>query len=571
VAALLCATLPGTATLPQAGPAQVRLTLLATTDLHGNLIPVDYLTDQPANRGLAKIATLVRQVRREEKNVLLFDCGDTIQGTPLAYYFARIDASRPDPTIAAMNAIGYDAMAVGNHEFNFGLRPLWKAKTEARFPWLAANIRSGYRENSANFLPYVIREVAGVKVGIIGLVTPRVPNWELPENYTGYEFEEIVAAARRVVPEVRAQADLLVVIAHSGLGRDFTTGAPLADELPGENAILDLAEQVPGIDIILFGHTHGEMPGTMFNGVLLAQARNWGQSLARADIEMTRDSEGRWSVSAKSAKTIPANDSVEPDARILALAAPYHQQTQAYLNTRLANSGAALDGFTGRVEDHPLVDLIHQVQLEAGAADVSLATMFITGLRFAEGPVTLRQIYALYLYENSLYTLEMTGAQLREALEHAAAHFPAWPAPAGERLRLPNYNADSAEGVDYQVDLTRPVGQRIRNLSFQGEPLAADRKLRVAVNNYRYWGGGGYEVYRGLPVLYRAPVEVREQIIERVRRTGAVLTRASGNWEVVPAEARQALVEAARPRPRAAAAPARRLPSGNLSIAQFRY
>jgi 2',3'-cyclic-nucleotide 2'-phosphodiesterase/3'-nucleotidase len=194
------------------------------------------------------------------------------------------------------------------------------------------------------------------------------------------------------------------------------------------------------------------------------------------------------------------------------------------------------------------VDLIHKVQMEYGKADVSLGTMLLSRLKIPAGPVTLRQMAGLYIYENTLYTVEMNGAQLKEVLEHAAEFFPAWPFKEGENVRLPGYNADCAEGVEYEMDLTQPVGQRIRNLRYKGQPLAGDQKLRVATNNYRYAGGGRYATLKDLPVVYRSPVEIRELITEYISRTGKMLTEADGNWKLVPREAFEALVREARRR-----------------------
>lgn len=528
--------------------ARVWITLLSTTDLHGNIYPIDYYTDRPANRGLAKISTLVREVRAKQPNVLLLDSGDTIQGTPLAYYFARKDTSAPNPTIAAMNALGYEAMAVGNHEFNFGLEVLWKAKRESKFPWLAANLRQTYKSGVEHIEPYIVKTLGGVRVGIIGFVTPGVPRWEIPANYRGYEFEPIVESARRIVPIVRQQADLVVVIAHSGIERDPKTGEAFADQMTGENAVWALAEQVPGIDVILFGHTHRELAEKIIGGALLVQPKNWGESLARVDVELEKSAGGGWQVASKHSALVPVTDATAADPDILRLAQKYHEATQKYLDTPIANSAKNLEAITARYEDHPLVDLIHKVQMEYGRADVSLATMFYPRLEIPEGKVTLRQIAGLYIYENTLYTVEMTGAQLRDALEHAASFFPGWPPKEGERLRLPGYNADSAEGVEYKMDLTQPVGKRIRDLCYQGKPLGDGIKLRVALNNYRYAGGGRYAVLQGLPVVYRSPVEVRELIIEYVSRTGRIPTEADGNWEIVPKEAFEALVREARQR-----------------------
>ena len=528
-----------------AGPSRVTITLLSTTDIHGHIEPWDYYTNKPADLGLAKIATLIKQARAEAPHALLLDCGDTIQGTPLAYYFAEKDTSKPNPTIAAFNALHYDAMAVGNHEFNFGEQVMWKAKTESQFSWLAANVQQTYTQGVEHIGSYIFKNVDGVRIGIVGFVTPGIPRWEIPEHYKGYEFQPIIAAAQRVIPEVRKQVDLLVVIMHSGLDRDPQNGAAAPDQIDNENAAWELADQIPGIDVIFYGHTHREMPELMVHGILLSQARNWGQSLARADVEMSRDDSGHWLVASKHSKTISVTPEVAADPEIAKLAEPYQEATQKYLDTPIANSAKELTGQHSRYEDDPLVDLIHKVQLDAGHADVSMATMFFPGVKIPAGPVTVRQAAALYVYENTLYVVQMTGAQLKDALEHAASFFSAWPVPEGESIRLPGYNADSAEGVSYVIDLTQPVGQRIRDLTFRGKPLDPAQQLRVAINNYRYTGGGRYSVYQGLPVVYRSPVEIRELMIDYLSRTKEIPATADGNWKIVPPEALAAIERAA--------------------------
>lgn len=536
--------------VPQTTSSHVHITLLGTTDIHGNLLPEDYYANRPANRGLAKIETLVRQARASDPNALLLDSGDIIEGTPLAYYYARKDTTAPNPTIAVMNAMGYDAAACGNHEFNFGEDVLWKAKGEAHFPILAANVRQEYKSGVRYFEPYIIKEVNGVRVAIVGFVTPGVPRWEIPAHYRGYEFEQIVDAAKRVIPEARKKADLVVVIAHSGLGADpaASTANASVDDISGENAIYALAEQVPGIDVILFGHTHREVAQMTVNGVLLAQARNWGQSLARADVEMERGADGTWRVTEKHSAVLPVTEATAVDPEIMKVVAPYEAATQKYLDTPIATSAIALSGDVSRYQDDPLVDLINTVQLDAGHADVSLATMFLTSLKIPAGPVTVRQIAGIYIYENTLYVVEMTGAQLKDALEHAAAFFPQWPFDPSRPPKMPGYNADTAKGVNYVMDLTQPEGNRIQKLTWHGNPVDPAQKFRVALNNYRYTGGGHYDVLKGLPIVYRSPEEVRELIIEYLMRTGKIPTTAEGNWSIQPPEAADAFIREERRR-----------------------
>ncbi len=356
------------------------IVLLDTTDIHGRIEPWDYYADKPANLGLAKIATLIKQQRAQAPDALLLDCGDTIQGTPLAYYFAEKDTSKPNPMIAAFNLLHYDAMAVGNHEFNFGEEVMWKAKGESKFPWLAANIKETYTQGTPYFRPYIIKIVDGVRVGIVGFVTPGIPRWEIPDHYKGYQFEPIVEAAKRVIPEVRRQSDLVVAIVHSGFVRDPVSGETWPEQIEGENAAPDLAA-VPGIDVIFYGHTHSELPEKIVNGVLMAQPKNWGMSLARADVEIHREDSGHWEVVSKHSRTIPITAQVEADAETMKFAEPYHEETEKYLDTPIARSPKALSAKYARYEDSPLLDVIQDAQREAGHADVSMATLLYAGVR----------------------------------------------------------------------------------------------------------------------------------------------------------------------------------------------
>ena len=522
----------------------VSIVLLDTTDTHGRIEPWDYYANRPANLGLAKVATLIKEQRAEAPDALLLDCGDTIQGTPMAYYFAEKDTSTTNPMIAAFNLLHYDAMEVGNHEFNFGEEEMWKAKSESHFPWLAANIKQTYAAGTTPyFQPYIIKKVKGVRVGIVGFVTPGIPRWEIPAHYTGYQFEPIVEAAKRVIPEVRKQADLVVVIMHSGFAKDPVSGEVWPEQGVGENVAPDLTE-VPGIDIIFYGHTHSELSEKILNGVLMAQPKNWGMALARADVDM-REENGHWEVVSKHSRTIPVTAQVEPDPEMMKLAEPYHEETEKYLNTPIAHSSHDLSGKYARYEDTPLLDVIQKAQMEAGHADVSMATMLYAGAHIPAGPVTVGEAAGLYIYENTLYVVQMTGAQLKDALEHAEGFFSQWPLAAGETPKLPSYNADQAYGVSYEVDLTKPVGQRIVNLQFHGKPLDPAQVLRVATNNYRYTGGGGYSVFKGLPVVFTSSDEIRQIVIDYLTRTKEIPAEAAGNWKMEPREAVVATEQAA--------------------------
>jgi 2',3'-cyclic-nucleotide 2'-phosphodiesterase/3'-nucleotidase len=510
----------------------VSITFLGTTDLHGRIEPWDYFADKPADLGLVKIATLIKQARAEAPDALLVDSGDMIQDPEslLTNYFLAKDTAKLSPTIAVMNQLHYDAMAVGNHEFNFAPQPMWKIKGESTFPWLCANLKQAYTEGVPYFQPYIIKNVKGVRVGIVAFVAPVAPPTK------GYEFEPILQAAKRVIPELRPQVDLLVVLLHSGFVRDPVGEQSVRIQVEGENVAPDLAEQFPSIDLIMYGHTHSELPEKFINGVLLTEAKYWGMSLARADVTMTKNAGGRWEVASKHSRTIPVTADVAADPEIVKVVQPYRQELEHYLDTPIATSAKDLSGKHSLFEDNPLLDVVQDTQLDAGHADVSMASSLNDGVKIPAGPVTVRQAGWIYPNSSGIVVVEMTGAQLKEALEHSASFYSQWPPPPGASIHLPSTRPDQAAGVSYELDLTEPAGDRIRSLKYRGKPLDPARKLRVAVSAAHRMGGDGYTIYEGLPVVTRTG-DMRELLTDYLGRTKQLPTEAAENWKIVPPEA----------------------------------
>src|SRR2546421_14759 len=251
-------------------PARAHLVIISTTDMHGRIFPIDYYTNKYDNVGIAKVATLVKEARKNDPDLMLVDSGDTIQGTPLEYFHNKRNNTPPDPMMLAMNALHYDSMAVGNHEYNFGLKVLEKARSEAKFPWLSAN---SYNKGSSttHYPPYIVKEVQGVRIGVLGLTTPGIPNWENVPNYEGLEFKETIGEAKKWVPILREKekVDVVVITMHMGVEEDLRTGTPNPAQVPNENAAIAIARQVPGIDVILMGHTHRDVPSLVVDSVLL--------------------------------------------------------------------------------------------------------------------------------------------------------------------------------------------------------------------------------------------------------------------------------------------------------------
>jgi 2',3'-cyclic-nucleotide 2'-phosphodiesterase/3'-nucleotidase len=414
---------------------------------------------------------------------------------------------------------------------------LEKARSEAQFPWLSANTYET-ATNKNHYQPYVVKEFSGVRVAVLGLTTPGIPNWENIPNYAGLEFREPLIEAKKWVPVLREKerADIVVIAMHMGLEEDLRTGVVNPGQVQHENQAVEIASSVPGVDVIFMGHTHREIPDVYINGVLLTQANHWGRHLARADFYLQQET-GRWRVYAKAARTLAADDKVDPDPEIVKLVQPYDRETQAWLARPIGVSGIELSAKDARFRDTAILDLIQRVQLEVGKADVSMAASFNPQARIAKGPVTVRDIAGLYVYENTLVVLEVTGRELKEALEHSAKYFRSYePGKAAADLvddKIPAYNFDIAEGVTYDLDITKPFGDRIQNLRFRGQPLKPDQKLRLATNNYRVNGGGGYTMYKSAPVVYRSGEEIRELIIDWVERHQTVPSEPTNNWKII--------------------------------------
>jgi 2',3'-cyclic-nucleotide 2'-phosphodiesterase / 3'-nucleotidase len=525
----------------QAAPPRAHVVILSTTDMHGRVFPIDYYTNKYDNVGITKIATLVKEARKANPDLLLVDSGDTIQGTPLEYFHNKRNNAPPDPMMLTMSALKYDSMTVGNHEYNFGLKVLNKARSEAKFPFLSANTYDT-ATGKPHYQPYLVKEVQGVRVGILGLTTPGIPNWENKPNYEGLEFRETVSEAKKWVPVLRDQekVDVVAITMHMGIEEDLRTGIPSPSQVPNENAALAIARQVPGVDVIMMGHTHREVGDLFVNGVLLTQANRWASHVARVDLYLEKNDAGRWQIIMKSARTIPVTEKTEIDPEIAKLGEPYDKETQAWLGRGIGESTEELTSQGCRFHDTAIIDLIQRAQLEAGKADVSMAACFNPSAKISKGAVTVRDIAGLYEYENTLVTLELTGQQLKDALEHSARYFKEY--QPGQSLsdlvdtRIPGYNFDVAQGVSYDIDVTKPFGQRIQNLKFKGKALLPTQKLRVVTNNYRVNGGGGFTMYKDAPVVYRSSEEVRELIIDWVERNKTVPTQTDNNWKIIGAQ-----------------------------------
>ncbi|WP_128982123.1 bifunctional metallophosphatase/5'-nucleotidase [Streptomyces roseicoloratus] len=567
----------GAAAPAEAHPARPRpakrysFTVMGTTDLHGNVFNWDYFTDKEFDDkahndvGLAKISTLVNQVREAKgrRNTLLIDAGDTIQGTQLSYYYAKVDpitrAGGPvHPMARAMNAIGYDAAALGNHEFNYGIPVLRKFQDQCDFPLLGANALDARTLRPA-FPPYsmhCLRTPHGrdVRVAVLGLTNPGIAIWD-KANVTGkMVFPGLEEQAAKWVPKLRSMgADVVIVSAHSGSSGTSSYG----DQLPYvENAAGLVAEQVPGIDAILVGHAHTEIPEYRVRNketgkdVVLSEPLKWGQRLTLFDFDLVWQ-KGRWVVEKAGARVLDSN-TVGEDPEITALLSDEHKKVVAYVNQVIGTSTAAMTTADAPWKDEPIIDLINIVQAEtvkaalaggeyAGLPVVSQASCFSRTARIPSGEITIKDAAGLYPFENTMEARLMTGAQLKDYLEFSARYYARTPAGVPVDTAkltnadgIPDYNYDAVSGLTYEIDIAKPAGSRIVNLSFEGSPLDPAARFVLAVNNYRANGGGAFPHVAAAPQLWSNSDEIRNTIIQWVQAKGTVdpAAFASVDWKL---------------------------------------
>ncbi|MCX5057854.1 5'-nucleotidase C-terminal domain-containing protein [Streptomyces sp. NBC_00452] len=570
--------LAGAVAAPSAEAAQGRrparrysLTVMGTTDLHGHVFNWDYFkdaeySDKAGNAmGLARISTLVNRVRAERGrcNTMLLDAGDTLQGTPLTYYYAKVDpitakGGPVHPMAQAMNAIGYDAAALGNHEFNYGLETLRKFEDQLHFPLLGANALDAKTQKPA-FPPYLIKRfhVPGlppVKVAVLGLTNPGIAIWDKAYVQGKLTFPGLEEQAAKWVPKLRAMgADVVVVSAHSGSSGTSSYG----DQLPYvENSAALVAQRVPGIDAILVGHAHVEIPELKVTNeqtgrtVVLSEPLCFAERLTLFDFELVFRS-GRWEVEWVAASLLNSN-TVEDDPKITKLLSDEHAKVVSYVNQVVGSATETLTTVEARYKDAPIIDLITKVQEDvvkaalagteyAALPVIAQASPFSRTSEIPAGEVTIRDLSSLYVYDNTLVAKVMTGAQLRAYLEYSAEYFVRTAAGAAvdvEKLTnangRPDYNYDYVSGLGYEIDIAQAAGSRIRNLTYGGAALDDGQQFVLAVNNYRANGGGAFPHVASAKELWSESTEIRTRIAEWVTAKGVLDPKdfASADWRL---------------------------------------
>ena len=587
------------------GAAEVRLRIMETTDLHMNLLSYDYYQDKKTDQyGLSRTSSLIKAARAEVPNNLLFDNGDLLQGSPLGDYVAKVRPLKPGevhPAYQVMNLLGYDAANIGNHDFNFGLDFLRRALQGAGFPVVNANVYvDDADKNSATpkhaFTPYVIldRKVIDtqgqthtLKVGVIGFAPPQIMMWDKSNLEGKVVVRDVAETARQYVPTMRAQgAQLVIAIPHGG----FEKG-PVSQF--SENAVAPLAE-VPGVDAILFGHSHAEFPSKAFadhpkvdiargtiNGVAAVMPGRWGDHLGLIDLTLDNSS-GAWRVVNSQSTLRPIFDRAAqkslaaPDPAVDAIVADVHARALEFVRSKVAFTSAPIYSYFALVSDDPSVQIVATAQIAYTRRAIqgtdyekypvlSAAAPFKTGGRqgwsyytdIAAGPLALNHVADLYVYPNTLKAMLLTGAEVKEWIEMSAGQFNQIDPRGPDQQLLLNeafrsYNFDTLDGVSYEIDVTQPAkygptgalvapsASRVKNLLFGDKPIDLAAKFIVATNNYRAFGGGNFPGLNASKVVFEAPEENRQVLVEYLRMTDSLSPNksinptADGNWRIVP-------------------------------------
>lgn len=518
-----------------AGPDSLTLLIVGTTDVHGWLRGWDYFANAPdTTRGLARAASVVDSLRAAHPDrVILVDAGDDLQGTAIANVALR-DSMRPSPIIGAMNAMRYDAVVIGNHEFNYGLGYLNRAIAQATFPFIAANV---YRpDNRLAYVPWVMVTRSGVRVAVVGATTPGSMIWDGDKLRGRVEVRDIVPAVRAAVGDARRKgADVVVVVLHSGL-HEPSSYDTVATGVPSENVTARVAREVPGIDVIVFGHSHRELADTSIGGALVTQPRNWATSVSVSRVSLARSGDS-WRVTGKQGGVVRTSGRAE-HAAVVAAVGDAHARAVEFVTSPIGATAVAWRSDSARVRDTPIIDFVLEVQRRSAGTDLASAAAFNLNARFGPGDITVADIAELYPYDNNvLRAVKISGRQLRDYLEFSARYFRQHAHPDSlVDPSMPGFSFDIVAGVDYAIDVTRPVGSRITSLSRGGRPVADADTFTMALNDYRQAGGGGYAMLRSAALVYDQKQLIRQLLIEEVRRKGVLRQQDyfMPNWRLEP-------------------------------------
>lgn len=535
----------------------IDLKFIETSDVHGSFFPYDFINRKPKAGSLARVATYVNQLRSQHgENVILLDNGDILQGQPVNYYSNYVDTTSANIAAQVVNYLRYDAQTIGNHDVETGHRVYDKWVSATHCPILGANVIDT-KTNKPYLKPYTILKRGGARIAIIGLLTPAIPNW-LGENlWSGLRFEEMVSSARQWMRVVKEQekADIVIGLFHSGKDGGITTPHYK------EDAALAVAREVPGFDVVFFGHDHTRYADAVTNSegkrVVCLDPANNAMSVAQADLQLVKK-KGRWCVKESQWKLVDVAD-LPVDNDFVDHFSAFNETVKAYADRVIGtfeNTISTRDSYFG---NSAFNDLILNLELSITKADVAFNAPVSFDVAIKKGPVRVADMFNLYKYENQLFVMRLTGKEIRKALEMS---YDLWvntmtspddhlllldSKTRGDQQRLGfknfSFNFDSAAGIDYEVDVTKPNGQKVKVLRMSnGEPFDENKYYKVAVNSYRA-NGGGELLTRGAGIakddlndriVWRSEYDLRHYLMEEIKRLGTLNPKPNTNWRFVP-------------------------------------
>ena len=540
-------------------PQTVTIHLLETSDVHGSFFPYDFITLKPKRGTLARISTYVNRLRQETSgNVILLDNGDILQGQPTCYFYNYVNTQEENIAASVINYLSYDAETIGNHDIETGHSVYDKWIKDVTCPMLGANIINT-TTNEPYVKPYTIVERQGIRIAILGMLTPAIPNWLQPNIWSGLQFEEMVSCAKKWVKIIKEteKPDLIVGLFHSGKDGGIVTSEY------AEDASLQVAKEVSGFDVIFFGHDHTRHNSTVTNRkgneVLFLNPANNALAVAQADVTFEKKN-GRWKVVKKEGKVVDVTKE-EIDQQYIQHFQSQLDKIMAFVNRQigvLEETITTRDCFFG---SSAFTDLILNLQLELTGADIAFNAPLQFNSTIKAGPIRVSDMFNLYKFENQLYVMRLTGEEIRRHLEMS---YDLWvntmqspddhllllsESTFGDQQRLGfknfSFNFDSAAGIDYVVDVTKPDGQKVKILQMSnGEPFDETKWYRVALNSYRA-NGGGELLTRGAGIkkedlneriIYRSERDQRFYLMQEIEKKGTIHPKSNNNWRFIPEE-----------------------------------
>ncbi|KPN95261.1 2', 3'-cyclic nucleotide 2'-phosphodiesterase [Lysinibacillus sp. ZYM-1] len=511
--------------------------ILATSDIHGYIMPTTFRNDRNEALGLAKLATIIEEKRLEMPTILI-DNGDFIQGSPMTFYHQKFQAQEPNPLIQVANELQYDAIVFGNHEFNYGLQTLQSVIHQSQFPWLGANIVT---EDGKPFTkPYIIKEIDGIRIALLGVTTHFVTKWEEPLHITGLHFEDAFWSASYWAKWIRAneQIDVVILCYHGGFERNLETGELLEAE-DGENQGYRMCTEIEEVDIIISGHQHREISTTIM-GKTVIQPGTKGVCIAKIELEIELDNQNKIQSIGHKPSLIYSSEHTVPLASVCHIISPTYEKTEAWLDETIGMIHGDLqieNPFLARVQEHPYIEFINRIQMAVSGASISCTALFHDERGGLKEAVTMRDIVTNYIYANTLKVLRLSGQDILLALEQSASYFTVETGQlqVAESFLFPKaqpYNYDMWEGIEYIFDISKPIGERVTKLMYRGVAVKMDEEFDVVMSSYRATGAGNFDFLRNRSVVKEIQIDMTELIADYILKHPTIQPTCNHNWQV---------------------------------------